>query len=88
MQDRGKTKESKEIDEGFADVKAGREKPIEKVAKELGYDLDELSKQKKRDELLKEMNKMFAKSKLTEKDAIELGRKVNKSMAKRREWKD
>lgn len=39
--------------------------------------------QKKREELLKKMDKMFAKSKLTEEDTIELGRKVNKAMAKR-----
>jgi hypothetical protein len=31
--------ELREIDEGFADVKAGREKPITKLAKELGYDI-------------------------------------------------
>ena len=42
-----------------------------------------MTDQKKREELLKRMDKMFAKSKLTEEDTIELGRKVNKAMAKR-----
>ncbi len=34
-------------------------------------------------EILKKMDKLLEKSKLTEKDAIELGRKVNKGLAKR-----
>jgi hypothetical protein len=33
--------------------------------------------------LLEKMNFLLSKSKLTEKDAIELGRKVNKAVAKR-----
>ncbi len=37
---------------------------------------------KKRVELLRRMDKMLAKSELTEEDALELGRKVNKSLAK------
>ncbi len=39
---------------------------------------------KKRMDLLKEMDRAFAKSKLTEEDAIGLGRLVNKGLAKRR----
>jgi len=34
-------------------------------------------------EFLKKMDAMFANSKLTEEDAIELGRKVNKAVAKK-----
>jgi len=45
--------------------------------------MPKMTDQKKREELLKRMDKMFAKSKLTEEDTIELGRKVNKAMAKR-----
>jgi hypothetical protein len=37
-------------------------------------------------ELLNRMDAMLAKSKLTEKDALEIGRMVNKGVAKR--WKD
>ncbi len=33
--------------------------------------------------LLKEMDNLFSKSKLNEKDAIDLGRKINKGAAKR-----
>ncbi len=33
--------------------------------------------------LLREMNALLSKSKLTNKDAIELGRKINKAAAKR-----
>ncbi|MBI2584185.1 MAG: hypothetical protein HYW25_05940 [Candidatus Aenigmarchaeota archaeon] len=33
--------------------------------------------------LLKKMDRLLAESKLTEEDAIELGRKVNKALAKR-----
>lgn len=33
--------------------------------------------------MLKEMDAVLAKSKLTEKDALEIGRKVNKAVAKR-----
>jgi hypothetical protein len=45
----------------------------------------EISRQaiKKRIDLLKKMDKMFANSEMTEEDAIELGRKVNKALAKR-----
>ena len=38
---------------------------------------------KTRMELLKKMNKMFANSTLTEEDAVSLGTKVNKALAKR-----
>ena len=38
---------------------------------------------KKRMVLLKKMDSMFANSELTEEDSIALGRKVNKSLAKR-----
>ncbi len=34
-------------------------------------------------ELLKKMDKLLEKSEMTEKDAIELGRKINKGLAKR-----
>jgi hypothetical protein len=45
----------------------------------------EISRQaiKKRIDLLKKMDRVLANSKMTEEDAIELGRLVNKSMAKR-----
>ncbi|MBN2517439.1 MAG: hypothetical protein JXB14_01200 [Candidatus Altiarchaeota archaeon] len=45
----------------------------------------EISRQaiRKRIALLKRMDKMFADSDLMEEDAIELGRKVNKSLSKR-----
>ena len=33
--------------------------------------------------LLRKMNKILAESTLTEKDALELGRKVNRALAKR-----
>ena len=38
---------------------------------------------RKRVELLRRMDKMFANSELTEEDTIKLGRKVNRSLAKR-----
>ncbi|MEK6968675.1 MAG: hypothetical protein AABX51_08700 [Nanoarchaeota archaeon] len=38
---------------------------------------------KERLDFLKKMDAMFANSKLTEEDAINLGRKVNKAVAKR-----
>ena len=38
---------------------------------------------RERVELLEKMNKMLSKSKLTERDALELGRKVNRAAAKR-----
>lgn len=38
---------------------------------------------KKKISLLTEMDKLLAKSELTEKDAVELGRKVNKKVAKK-----
>ncbi len=38
---------------------------------------------RKRLELLRKMDEMFANSELTEEDAIRLGRKVNRSLAKR-----
>ena len=38
---------------------------------------------KKRIELLNDMDRMLSKSKLTERDAMMLGRKINKAAAKR-----
>lgn len=38
---------------------------------------------RRRVELLRRMDKMFANSKLAEEDAIELGRRVNRGLAKR-----
>lgn len=38
---------------------------------------------KRRMELLKKMDKVLSKSKLTEKDVVELGRAINKSLSKR-----
>ncbi len=45
----------------------------------------EISRQaiRRRISLLKKMDEMFANSEMTEEDAIELGRKVNKAIAKR-----
>lgn len=45
----------------------------------------EIARQAFREKLmiLKKMDEILAKSKLTEKDALEIGRKVNKAVAKR-----
>ena len=52
-------------------------KVFEKAAKE------QLAEVAKRQLILSALNKLFANSKLTDKDALELGRKVNESMYNR-----